>query len=51
MSQFSCGHSSDKTLSIVADSDEKLSVNVCNGCYDNNKENFKKFNFTKENQS
>ena len=45
MSQFSCGHSPDKTVSIVADSNEKISVNVCNGCYDNNKENFEKFNF------
>ena len=45
MSQFSCGHSSDKTVSMVTESDEKLNVHVCNGCYDNHEENFKKFNF------
>lgn len=45
MSLFSCGHSPDKIVSIVTESNEKLNVNVCNGCYDDNKENFEKFHF------
>lgn len=45
MSQFSCGHSPDRIMSILNESNEKINVNVCNGCYDNHKENFKKFNF------
>ena len=45
MSHFCCGHSPDKTASIVNDSNEKLSVSICNGCFDNNKENFEKFHF------
>ena len=45
LSQFSCGHSPDKTASIVSESDEMISVKVCNGCFDSNKENFDKFHF------
>ena len=45
MNQFSCGHTPDKTVSIDTESNEKLNVKVCNGCYDNNKENFEKYHF------
>ena len=45
MSQFSCGHPPDMTASMVSNSDEELDVNVCNSCYDVNKENFEKFHF------
>lgn len=45
MSQFSCGHSPDMTASMVSDTNEILDVGVCNGCYDNHKENFEKFHF------
>ena len=44
MSHFSCDHSPDKTVSINGES-EKIDVKFCNYCYDNNKENFEKFNF------
>jgi len=47
MSQFSCGHSPDRTVSINGES-EKIDVNLCNGCYDNHKEKFEKFNFDEE---
>lgn len=33
------------TTSMVTDSNEKLDVGVCNVCYDNNKENFEKYDF------
>ena len=44
MSHFSCDHSPDKTVSINGES-EKIDVKICNNCYDNNKENFERFNF------
>ena len=44
MTKFSCGHSPDRTVSVKGES-EKIDVNVCNGCYDDHKENFEKFHF------
>ncbi len=48
MKTFSCGHTPQKKFSLYTIEDEKMEISTCNGCYDNHKSNFDKFNFEED---